>query len=734
MSELVNTKRIFLKQIRRRSIEQKKIKSDIFNDFAIFLICAILTLVGVLLTDNELFEDQWFFEACADGLFGEENRSLLTLSSNYIVLGLIYLLSFTQVRLNWYSLILIAMNFISSYITCKAVSAVGKGIAGYFAGFTIVAIITTRVFFYFQYTVIATFTATAGCLWLFYSIEYKKNKKSCIFSVAWIVLGASIRVDSVAFPIFFMGLVWLSKIALLIHHNKHEHQKLRFRKMVFRKYFLPFAIALVLICAIELSQQMLMELVNPGFKDWNHTRSLVDDYDIPDYDSHAKEYQSIGLSRNDFQVLRAWNNYDPDFFTKDRYDAILNIKEEYGNNNRENLSLYELVNDAALSMSGSVFLIVGLAVTCCAFIFMNFWTGICCAVILVGTLFLHIYFLYIDRLINRTEYSIWISMLLAMLAAVLVLDGRKESVRKSGVAKCVVVILCIFLLAFRPNPVESSRWTAFCGMSVCDIYSDRLSKSNTLFAQLNHDNINEEHDTYDEAGAKYIEDNKETLFLIANNYDWQQWFPLIGRNILLTSPLNSAENFCCLGQYEASLKPMRKIREEWKIENVFKAMVDENVRVVFKDIEFVDRSREISTYLKEHYYADANFSVEKIINRTVVGRYIRNFDSSDLLTGKGRATAVLSDRSDYAGMACLTISDVDIIGMNLLDLDKDIFLEIRDEKGESLICTLMRDATASSCVALFYNDIVLINSKNISAFLIYEINNQTYRMQIDILN
>lgn len=704
-----------------RSIKQRHIKLCIPDNIAIVMICIVFTIIGVLFTQNELYADQWYFEASVDGLFGNDNRSLFMLCSNYLLEGFIYLLSLTGLRLHWCNIIFIFMNLISSILVCKVIKEIENEWHGYFLCVDFLLLITIYVYFFFQFTTIATYAIASGCLWIFYSIERRKPKRYGWFGIIWVVLGAAIRIESIAFSLVFMGIVWLFKMIELFRHNQLHFMS----RGTFLRYFMPFGIALILVVGMETSKQVLMEQVNPGFKKWNDTRCLVDDYDMPDYNIYASEYQKIGLSQNDYDLLNDENNYDPLFFTDNLYEELLQLKNEHGNNlGWSDLSGTFLI-DILKRMTGSVCLIVGLTISVSTFIYVNAWAGVCCIILVLASWGLHAYFTFVGRLIERTEYSTWIVMLIAMVAALLVLQSGQENVSGQQRNKIIIIdMLCLAILFVPSNFIETSRYADYFGSSIVNIYKAQILNSKTYARFLYRQKISnptENYGTYDMQGINYIVKNKEFLFFISSS-DWLMPFPLPGVDILRTAPIGTGDNWCVFGQNWTHLQPMKRILKKWGIISPFQSMTDNNIRVVFKDVLMRDNSYVINTYLKEHYYTDVNFSIDAIVNHTVIGRYMQNFNRDDLVSIPGKFCIAYSRISPYVGMSQIQLSEINV---NNFSLSRNkAYIEIHSSDGHTYTCAAMDDGKGN-LISYFYNDIIRENV-NYTVDFIYSFNGHLY--------
>ena len=722
-------RQIVLSDTGPRCVSRRRWISD---NAVIFVLCGLFTIVGVLLTQNELYFDQMYYESSADGLFGKDNISLLSNCTNFLMEGIIYLLSLSGIRLYWYNLILIFINLVSSILVCKAITVAARGRCKFPLCLIFLVVITTRVFFFLQFTVIATYAISAGCLWIFYSIELQKPKSYYIFGILWTILGATIRIDCVAFPLGFMGIVWIFKNVKITCHNRRNSQNLSSK--MFLRYFVPFAMALFLIAGIEIFQQVLMEHVNPGYKVWNDHRFHVAEYELPDYDEFAQQYQDLGLSRNDYIILQSWNSFDPEFFSDEMYEKLFAFQSEFVQKTEMVSNPVTFLIDVFRRMTGSPILGVGILITICAFACGNMWIGMCCLALMFGAGGLHAYFTYAGRLIDRTEYSIWIAMLIAMVSAFVVLGPMKNAgnmdVGKTRIKGAVIGVLFAITIFAVPTQIETSRWVSNIGMSIAQIYKARLSDPFTYGRYLYQkifrgDSIT--YTTYDEAGYDYFIQNKDILFYMTFTSDWKQTYPVLGRDILRTAPISGGENILT-GSYTSRLQPMKRTLKEWNITNPIKSMVTENMRVVFKDVDLHDRSYEINTYLKEHYYENVNFSIEEVINRTVIGRYMLNFDLGTAITGYGNVHAVYHENSPYAGMSQITLYDISVDGY--FAPRDDAYIEIHTDDGRSYTCVTM-DNGNGQLSALFYDDIIR-DIDSCSVDFIYSHGDQLYTVNVDI--
>lgn len=675
------------------------------NDtFVIVLICVLFNVIGILLTRNEVFLDDWYIEGSADGLFGEDNTSLFVVGTNYVLTFIIHLLSLTGIRIFWLHILLVLMNFISSLFVCLILKENTNGWYKYFTTILFMLFITPLVSFYFQFTTTAACTTATGCLVIFNALTHKKKKKNYTLGIFLIILGACLRIDCIYFSLYFMGLVWLIYIVRSIRKcNSHKTIK----KVVIN-YFIPFFLALVVIVILELSQQILMDKASPGFKSWNETRSYVDDYEIPDYLQNYEKYNEIGMSYNDYQILKSWNNIDPDFFTEELYQQIKNIKDEQNSQQFENIGFYKgLINNINV-ISGNILFWIFLLTIIVIGLFFSIGLAVDIGILFTGMIILSTYFSFRGRLIWRTEWPIWIVLSIAIIALFVVrrfLINLKSPIKRKDV--CITILLAIVLLVLKPIMPNNFQWDPYKGNSLFEIYFSRANSEDTygkyIFDKILQ-NTTYQSDTIDGEISECLENNKDKIYYRLWTRDWLQQYPLTDRDIFRTAPIGAGENWGSLGQYIVRLKPLQNILKNYDITNSFKDLIKENVRVVVKDQEVVDRTKEINQYLREHYYEDANFSVDEILDNAVVGRYMRNINTDGMKVLNGKFSVGYQKDSEYEGMGQVDILDQDIEYYEQ-GVDEAYIKLIRDD-GTAYTFTILNDDT--DCIrALIYNDILI---------------------------
>lgn len=636
----------------------------------IVLIACFCAILGVLLAQNEVFQDDWYIEASADGFFGDDNRSLLVLGPNYLITGIIYLLSLTGIRLFWLHWILIGMNFLS-HILIATVLLKNKGrFCGALISLLFGLFMMPLVSFEFQFTTTAAYVVASGCVYMLDAILHKGGKRPVVFSSIWIILGAGLRFDCIYYSIAFMGLVWLFQtIQLIGQHRKRFHKKTQAIVKICIKRALPFVLTLALCFAFEVSQKILMNRVNPGFTEWNSVRTLVDDYDVPDYWEYESDYQEIGISYNDYMLMQSWNNQDPEFFTQEKYEQVLEIveKAKVKEQAEEAASVEEQTGGESTARPSllkkmfagitktNAFWIALISLFAIFLLADNVSFGYCSILFAVGLLFA-LYFTSIGRLIWRTEWPIWIVLLCAFISIACSIQQKSPTGTTGNWSfkeKLLTVLVCIPLV-FQPFGDSQSLY---------NLCKNRKENPNNIGKYLYSKIVLKEdpyYVTYDFEMARIMSLDKDIYYYPLWAYSWLQQYPVYVPDTLRFLEVGAGENWGTLGQYMINLQPIQRNMEKRGIKNPFRDLINEDVRIAVRMQECVARPKEVYTYLREHYYPNVSYSIDYYHNYTVCGRFINELPKEKYTEVTGTISLEYEGSSEIDGFEELNITWVDL--------------------------------------------------------------------------
>lgn len=645
------------------------IKKNIDNIIVVFF-CVFAIVLGGCLSVNEISQDHWYIEGSADGLFGADNRSLMVLGSNFIVTGLIYILSLTGIRIYWLHLLLILILLVSNILICQIIVKHIKAKIKYALIASYLIIITCMMMVReFNYSAIAAYTIAAGCLILFENIENKNSYGKVILGGVLVVLGAAVRTDSMYFSIALIGIVWLCKVA-----RKCYGKSFKEIKAIFVKYFFPFFGCLCILFAINLGQKILMKYEEGNYYEWNEVRAQVDDRAIPNYYEYPEEYEKIGISENDYNILKTWNNQDKNIFSNKVIKNIIDLSDDIQGEKNDKVKITEYIADAWSILSSYIEFWIILGIMFIGIIAVDKKLVLFFIPLLLGDMLLSVYFVYIGKTIGMTHIFVSIISVTYIATIVSLLGSSNSKCSRRLEQKSVSLILSIVILGGVLFLTLGEQAT-----SLWDIYFLRRENENKLYSHLKYvDELQGKTETYNPKVSEYIEADKENFYYRLFVFDWYaQQYPLTDRNLLFTAPVGAAENWGALGQYQMNLSPIKSNMEKYGIENPIPDLIHENVRVEVKANCIEETIPFLNTYLKEHYYDDVDFSIIQGMSNCVIGRFLPSLDLEGLEEQEDEVKIIPEvQESEYEGMV-----EVKFEWEEKLEENQILYFQIEDEKG-----------------------------------------------------
>lgn len=647
-----------------------KDKDSIYYKDIIFIICVsvVSVVVGIILMAVDIYQDSWYIEGIADGLFGADNRSFLTLGSNFIITGTIYLLSLTGLRLYWFNIILIIMIGGSHIILCKIIMDNIKSKIKYILSCWILIIITPLVSFFLQFTPVASYTIAVGCLLLFETIEKKYNKFWMVFSIIWIILGYSLRLDCVYFSIATMGLVWIFKVI-----KKCNNSNIGNKKIIF-SYLTPFILTLFLMIITQTIQIFLMDFVEGDFYEWNNDRASIDDQGIPEYIQFRQEYREIGINKNDYLLLRSWNNQDQNIFTERVKDQILSINSNM-TERKKNGTLFSLILKGLKDLCSHISFCQVLVLMILMGVFIDKKTFLPNILIIFVIILLSIYFISCNKLMWRTRFSMIIVSCVSSIALITGDTYRKniDTYQKQRILIFASVMFFVSVM-FIPFGNTSSLW---------NVYLSRRHSGDKFYTYLRFDEEKYQSRTINKKATEYIANDKNNLYYRLFEKDFLQQYPLTDYNVFVTAPEGAASNWGSLGQYMYNLSPIQNNLKNYGVQDTFGDLVNDNIRVVTHKDYTEEGFITLNKYLQEHYYDDVDFSVIRSIDNAIIGRYIRNIDSRKISLSE--STLEITSKiqpSEYSGLIEIKFK---LKNFKRLKDGEAIYLQFTDRSGNSFV-------------------------------------------------
>lgn len=373
-----------------------------FNIITILNVIMALIAIFVFVPGYET-NDDFTMGVVSSGAYGSEYSPFLVFT-NLIYGYILKLLGYVWSSLNWYVvsqyiltiLSIIAVMYILSKYTSLAVAILINQIMWYISFF--------EMFRTVQFTRTAGIVVAAGCIIIWYSFM-KENKLVRIIGIAFCVIGSFVRVDS--FPIAISFFCVFALIYAL--GNK-----------ISKKKILEIGVTIaVVVCTVGafLMVDRIYYNTSPeweGYGEYNKVRADLMDYGFPLYKQYADKYQKLGFSQNDIAVIKRWMLADYEKVTYEDLKAIFDWKEPQkitGEVIKSYLSDFlerNYTNKIFWLWIMLIIVLLNLNKICKLYAGAN--------IIIVGALYGYLY--YIQRILPRVEYVIWISAVFSLTFAI----------------------------------------------------------------------------------------------------------------------------------------------------------------------------------------------------------------------------------------------------------------------------------------------------------------------------
>ena len=279
----------------------------------VFLWNTLICLYSILfLNPVSSSNDDFWLSAIAGNGFGSHSEFLIYVST---LLG--YILKFFYhfiPSINWYALFLYVFLLIS-VVTIEYIATIKFNLSVILLSLFFSIGFSHYFYVVFQYTKVASLLTLTGFLIIFYWIDTKADApkillKKYIFAFLFLFTGSLVRLQPFFMICLFGFGLWIVKLIFSIQEKKW----LKFLKY----YIIPFLLIFSIILGYSYFEENIWDVSTEEktyFKEYNEIRTKLVDYEIPSYEEHTEEYQSLNLSANDVENLKRWCFADDEKFS-----------------------------------------------------------------------------------------------------------------------------------------------------------------------------------------------------------------------------------------------------------------------------------------------------------------------------------------------------------------------------------------------------------------------------------
>lgn len=529
------------------------------------LVCGLL----ILNDDWRGPDDDLGISIALSGLYPDGGQCLFT---NAVLNGLIYQLNMAIPDLNWFLIVersTAAVAFFAlSYLLFRHVPlGVGLACLGFVAYF-----VMPKCTLGSNFTVVAALCVMAGEFCCCTGIA-RRQVSCCLAGVALVVVGFMWRALVLLLSAPFLAVAFAG---LLLQCRKGEGPCVR--SLVGWALAAALAVGLAVGAALAYDKAVWSDPKWEPWQTYNNARYSLVDYPVQDYRDIKAELDAIGVSEDDYWLMRNWITADPDYITAERLQQVADIARKPP----EDRSLGAAFLSQAKHMVKSPLLTVSLACVAAAALLLGRRRMLAVvAASLLGAFAACVLFRYTGRLPARVEYSVWLFSLLPCAAACLRCAGltraRPAVSERRRLASAVVGIAFALLCA--------------AGLAVKWAPAFNVERADQFLKESSFVDQNSLIDRFSEPGVVYVWDT--TTFTQVEKELKYRHLP----------PKKLMDSTVLVGGWTQGSPLVEGHNAQLGIENPLKSLIDR------PDTFFVTRRKQaighVEAYLREHYDARA---------------------------------------------------------------------------------------------------------------------------------
>lgn len=543
--------------LRERINSNVILKNCIIN----FAFMVLFLLLGPVFEEN----DDVGIERIASGFF-DEPSSFLVFSN--IILGKILSTLYKIIpSIKWYVVLMyciIYFSFCIVSIICDRV--VTNNTLSCVIKYPFIIVLGFEIYCSPQFTKTAGIASLAGgCLLLHCVVMILTNSAiatkdisiNIFVAIIFLLCGSAVRIESFLLIMLFVLIVLFRELYKFKNNSK-------FYMRTILRIIAPFGVVAILVGSIFFIDRLVYTQSGDwnNYTKWNNLRSWVVDFNTPDYHEYEDKYKGIGLSENDYYMLKNWAFGDVDFYTSDRLQLVLDI--DTSKNNSDN----DIINTLMMSLKNMLFGLSGQLFLYMIFIWLvldkkNFIDSLCILGLITFLIGFAAYYGLVDRILNRVNVVVFLG---AFLVVMFCMDDAPLQIENNKELSLIIVGLVMAMLSNK-----------FCN----NIETYKMINSKEIKYQERTKLIASDSD------IMYVNDVSQNIFDEA----WCGVFDRIPQNMRF-------KNVIPMGGWDINSPSWKKRMYSMGVTNIFRDAVDNN-KVMFITNE--SRKPYIEKYINEHY-------------------------------------------------------------------------------------------------------------------------------------
>lgn len=571
-------------------LEFEKLKK-LNTDFNISVLVNVFALGLVLACCDLKYEvsDDFVMSTIISGAYGYgENPHLMF--SNIMIGYILFPLYKLIPHISWYFIMHVVVIFVSSTIVTYILMERLERIKAAMLSSFLILFFVNDMYILVQFTKTAMFAVMVGSLFFLDALFYEKGNRRMVMGGILCIVGTWIRYSIIYMAGGFLILILTYEGLRIIREttNKKKLSKRFYRIIISGCILIGFACGSNRVDAYMYSK-------NDGyafFNEYGTARSRIVDYVDYGYEKYAEELEKIGVSENDYNMMKKWCFADNDYFTLERMkkaaDIIVSYNKKHWNGWEDLIERIQnrKITNYPVFWANILLVFIGIFLNC-----RNIWITILANGIGWGYI---VYFFIRDRLVYRTEFAVFLGIFLCVLYFWLNTENGNHQLITIKKSCCVIIVIIFAMRGIVYLPDRTYRNV------VAENKKDYIES--VFFESWNYD-TRKYRKVVNKIGCQSrildeIYKNKNNFYFLDFSttiqtlyYEWSPWEPIVK---------NEYDNYLYLAGVTSNFPDVVEKLEDKKLENPLKSLVNKNVYLV--DNNHIELK---INYLRQHYYPNA---------------------------------------------------------------------------------------------------------------------------------
>lgn len=564
------------------------------SDICLAILVNVLFLTSILLFCDIKYEvsDDFVMAAIMSGAYGNApnpHMIFINILWGYLMLPFYYLFP----NVSWYLIFQLGLIFVSLVLVSYMILKRSNRPMAFLLIIILLTFFADDAYILVQFTKTAMLAVMGGGVVFAWSLFEHRNWKLEILAAIICLAGTLIRFDVIYIAGGFLLLILIVEFGKMFWKERNEKD--------FQNRIIRITISGICVIALAFGLDSLDSYIYNQdeeyryFKQYGEARGKIVDASDYGYEAYRTELEKIGVSENDYRLMRTWNFADNEVFTLEVMQKTAEVIADYKRNVEISKEMI-LENMQARGITGYpiFFATAFLVVLTCIFQRKYSLAGFCSA----GLGFAYIlYFFLRERVVYRVEYAVFVGIFLSILYFWKE-NSREKWVDYVEIGRICVILSMVCLVLQMPLYLPDRSYQAVTN-------EDRRSYiDGTFFESWNYDarkyrkNVNK--GKPENGLIREMETHKENLYFLDFHttmqtlyYEWNPFQAL---------PTGYFDNTLYFASVMTNFPEERVCMERYGITQPLKELVNDNVYLVDTDTRTLDNKIK---FIQEHYYPDA---------------------------------------------------------------------------------------------------------------------------------